>query len=87
MLEISGNCLQIKNWKRNLYAWAGEEPSESANTSFYSESAEEEAEEGGSDKGSILASLTVEDIKVRGILVKRSSRKAFKIVYEKILIR
>ncbi|KAF8362921.1 cdl-1 [Pristionchus pacificus] len=59
--------MQIKNWKRSLYAWAGEEPSESANTSFYSESAEEEAEQAGSDKGSVLASLTVEDIKETGM--------------------
>ncbi|KJH41804.1 hypothetical protein DICVIV_12215 [Dictyocaulus viviparus] len=36
---------QIRNWKRSLYKWAGEEPSDSVNTSFCSYSSEEHKEE------------------------------------------
>ncbi|GMR34269.1 hypothetical protein PMAYCL1PPCAC_04464 [Pristionchus mayeri] len=60
---------QIKTWKRSLYAWAGEEPSESANTSFYSETAEEaeqQVEETENDRP-ILDSLSVEDINDTGL--------------------
>lgn len=61
--------MQVKTWKRSLYAWAGEEPSESANTSFYSESAEEEAEQMGEGENDapILGALTVEDIHDTGL--------------------
>ncbi|GMS82195.1 hypothetical protein PENTCL1PPCAC_4370 [Pristionchus entomophagus] len=60
---------QVRTWKRSLYAWAGEEPSESANTSFYSESneeAEQMTDESENDKP-ILGALTVEDINETGM--------------------
>lgn len=65
--------MQIKNWKRSLYAWAGEEPSESANTSFYSESAEEEAQQpiepadDAENAKPVLAALSFDEIQDTGM--------------------
>ncbi|VDM53505.1 unnamed protein product [Angiostrongylus costaricensis] len=47
---------QIRNWKRSLYLWAGEEPSDSVNTSFCSYSSEESKQ---SDVGQENRSVSV----------------------------
>ncbi|GMT12697.1 hypothetical protein PFISCL1PPCAC_3994, partial [Pristionchus fissidentatus] len=60
---------QVKSWKRSLYMWAGEEPSESANTSFYSETSEEQQQpmQEQDDDKPILAKLKFEDIHDTGV--------------------
>ncbi|CAJ0932109.1 unnamed protein product, partial [Mesorhabditis belari] len=61
--------VQIRRWKRSLYEWAGEEPSDSANTSFCcsetdSVNGEGEGENRENRDAPILAHLDMEDIVV-----------------------
>lgn len=61
--------VQIRTWKRSLYDWAGEEPSDSVNTSFCSYSSEELRQDDIDQENrsvSVLRSITeLEEIKVR----------------------
>ncbi|KAK6733901.1 hypothetical protein RB195_017581 [Necator americanus] len=59
---------QMKSWKRSLYDWAGEEPSDSVNTSFCSHSSDEikKEEEQENRCQSVLRSVReIEEIQVR----------------------
>lgn len=60
--------VQIRSWKRSLYDWAGEEPSESVNTSFCSYSSEECQQEDVEQENrsqSVLRSIReIDEIKV-----------------------
>ncbi|ETN76288.1 hypothetical protein NECAME_11766 [Necator americanus] len=59
---------KMKSWKRSLYDWAGEEPSDSVNTSFCSHSSDEikKEEEQENRCQSVLRSVReIEEIQVR----------------------
>lgn len=63
VVKIS-HIFQIRRWKRSLYEWAGEEPSDSANTSFCcsdSDSVNGEEQENMNEE-LILSHLEMEDI-------------------------
>ncbi|EYC28290.1 hypothetical protein Y032_0008g78 [Ancylostoma ceylanicum] len=58
---------QMRSWKRSLYDWAGEEPSDSVNTSFCSYSSDEKQDEEQENRSqSVLRSIKeIEEIHVR----------------------